>query len=110
QHAAEEHPLDNRAIPLTSRLCCAGRACGAPLTLETSASPAGLTARARPEARPESARRTSDTDSREHIRCSGGMPDVICGFLYRPGHGLLIGRSIEFEDRREVLRWRSWRN
>ena len=32
---------------------CAGRACGAPLTLETSASPAGLTARARPEARPE---------------------------------------------------------
>ena len=32
---------------------CAGRACGAPLTPETSASPAGLTARARPEARPE---------------------------------------------------------
>ena len=32
---------------------CAGRACGAPLTLETFASPAGLTARARPEARPE---------------------------------------------------------
>ena len=31
---------------------CAGRACGAPLTLETSADPAGLTARARPEARP----------------------------------------------------------
>jgi hypothetical protein len=31
---------------------CAGRACGAPLTPETSASPAGLTARARPEARP----------------------------------------------------------
>ena len=30
-----------------------------PLTPETSASPAGLTARARPEARPESARRTS---------------------------------------------------
>jgi hypothetical protein len=30
-----------------------GRACGAPLTLETSASPAGLTARARPKARPE---------------------------------------------------------
>ena len=30
-----------------------GRACGAPLTPETSASPAGLTARARPEARPE---------------------------------------------------------
>ena len=30
----------------------AGRACGAPLTPETSASPAGLTARARPQARP----------------------------------------------------------
>ena len=30
----------------------AGRAFGAPLTLETSASPAGLTARARPKARP----------------------------------------------------------
>jgi uncharacterized protein with GYD domain len=30
-----------------------GRACGAPLTPETSADPAGLTARARPEARPE---------------------------------------------------------
>jgi hypothetical protein len=32
---------------------CAGRAYGAPLTLETSADPAGLTARARPKARPE---------------------------------------------------------
>jgi hypothetical protein len=30
-----------------------GRACGAPLTLETSPDPAGLTARARSEARPE---------------------------------------------------------
>ncbi len=43
--------------PLQPQRCfasrCAGRACGAPLTLETSASPAGLTARARPEARPE---------------------------------------------------------
>jgi len=42
--------------PLQPQRCfasrCAGRACGAPLTLETSASPAGLTARARPEARP----------------------------------------------------------
>ena len=37
----------------------AGRTFGAPLTLETSAGPAGLTARARPEARPEHARRTS---------------------------------------------------
>ena len=36
-----------------SRLAGAGRACGAPLTLETPASPAGLTARARPEARPD---------------------------------------------------------
>jgi hypothetical protein len=32
---------------------CAGRACGAPLTLETSADPAGLTARAKPKARPD---------------------------------------------------------
>jgi hypothetical protein len=43
--------------PLQPQRCfasrCAGRACGAPLTLETSADPAGLTARARPEARPE---------------------------------------------------------
>jgi hypothetical protein len=42
--------------PLQPQRCfasrCAGRACGAPLTLETSASPAGLTARARPKARP----------------------------------------------------------
>ena len=38
---------------------CAGRAFGAPLTLETSAAPAGLTARARPKARPGGARRTS---------------------------------------------------
>ena len=55
--------------PLQPQRCsasrCAGRAFGAPLTLETSASPAGLTARARPEARPEtraanlSVRRTS---------------------------------------------------
>jgi hypothetical protein len=39
--------------PLQPQRCsasrCAGRACGAPLTLETSASPAGLTARARPD-------------------------------------------------------------
>jgi hypothetical protein len=41
--------------------------------------PAGLTARAGPEARPESARRTSETDGREHIRCSGGTPGVIRG-------------------------------
>jgi len=34
-------------------LFCAGRASGAPLTLETTASPAGLTAGARPEARPK---------------------------------------------------------
>ena len=43
--------------PLQPQRCfasrCAGRAYGAPLTLETSASPAGLTARARPKARPE---------------------------------------------------------
>jgi hypothetical protein len=43
--------------PLRPQRCfasrCAGRACGAPLTPETSASPAGLTARARSEARPE---------------------------------------------------------
>jgi hypothetical protein len=43
--------------PLQPQRCfasrCAGRAFGAPLTLETSASPAGLTARARPEARPK---------------------------------------------------------
>jgi hypothetical protein len=43
--------------PLQPQRCsasrCAGRACGAPLTPETSASPAGLTARARPQARPE---------------------------------------------------------
>jgi hypothetical protein len=49
--------------PLQPQRCfasrCAGRACGAPLTLETSASPAGLTARARPKARPERARRTT---------------------------------------------------
>src|SRR2546421_5356353 len=42
--------------PLRPQRCsasrCAGRACGAPLTPETSASPAGLTARARPKARP----------------------------------------------------------
>jgi hypothetical protein len=42
--------------PLQPQRCsasrCAGRACGAPLTLETSASPAGLTARARPKGRP----------------------------------------------------------
>jgi hypothetical protein len=42
--------------PLQPQRCFAsrfaGRACGAPLTLETSASPAGLTARARPKARP----------------------------------------------------------
>jgi hypothetical protein len=42
--------------PLRPQRCfasrCAGRTCGAPLTPETSASPAGLTARARPEARP----------------------------------------------------------
>ena len=54
------------AWPLQPQRCsasrCAGRACGAPLTLETSASPAGLTARARPKARPGSARRTSATD------------------------------------------------
>jgi hypothetical protein len=43
--------------PLQPQRCfasrCAGRACGAPLTLETSTDPAGLTARARPEARPD---------------------------------------------------------
>ena len=43
--------------PLQPQRCfasrCAGRAFGTLLTLETSASPAGLTARARPEARPE---------------------------------------------------------
>jgi len=43
--------------PLQPQRCfasrCAGRAFGAPLTLETAASPAGLTARARPKARPE---------------------------------------------------------
>ena len=42
--------------PLQPQRCFAsrwaGRACGAPLTLATSASPAGLTARARPKARP----------------------------------------------------------
>ncbi len=42
--------------PLQPQRCFAsrfaGRACGALLTLETAASPAGLTARARPEARP----------------------------------------------------------
>lgn len=32
---------------------CAGRACGAPLTPETSTGPAGLTAGARPKARPD---------------------------------------------------------
>jgi hypothetical protein len=46
--------------PLRPQWCyasrCAGRACGAPLTPETSASPAGLTARARPG--PEGAGRT----------------------------------------------------
>jgi hypothetical protein len=43
--------------PLQPQRCSAsryaGRACGAPLTLETSADPAGLTARARPKARPD---------------------------------------------------------
>ena len=42
-----------------ARRAAAGRTCGTPLTLETSASPAGLTARARPEARSESARQIS---------------------------------------------------
>ncbi len=45
--------VDKRVGALTTRPCYAGRAYGAPLTLETSASPAGLTARARPEARPD---------------------------------------------------------
>jgi hypothetical protein len=43
--------------PLQRQRCsasrCAGRACGVPLTPETSASPAGLTARAGPRARPD---------------------------------------------------------
>jgi hypothetical protein len=52
--------------PLQPQRCFAsryaGRACGAPLTPETSASPAGLTARARPEARPET--RAANLESR----------------------------------------------
>jgi hypothetical protein len=52
--------------PLQPQRCsasrCAGRAYGAPLTLETSASPAGLTARARPEARPEACAANLQTD------------------------------------------------
>ncbi len=48
--------LDPSSLNGASYPADAGRACGAPLTLETSASPAGLTARARPEARPETAR------------------------------------------------------
>ena len=66
--------------PLQPQRCsasrCAGRACGAPLTLETSASPAGLTARARPEARPD--RRAANLDQNRpgmaHLRrCEGWL-------------------------------------
>ena len=62
--------------PLQRQRCfasrCAGRACGAPLTLETSASPAGLTARARPKARPET--RAANLDRNIPI------PGNSCGF------------------------------
>ena len=60
--------------PLQPQRCfasrCAGRTCGAPLTPETSASPAGLTARARPEARPRSARRTSTDRHLQRVKKS----------------------------------------
>ena len=46
--------VDTRRPGLTTRHCRAGRACGAPLTLEPLPGPAGLTARARPKGRPDS--------------------------------------------------------
>src|SRR5690349_4304516 len=63
-HPTEDRPPTRTADPAhcavttfstasRAHLRRAGRACGAPLTPETSASPAGLTARARPKARPE---------------------------------------------------------
>jgi hypothetical protein len=57
--------------PLQPQRCFAsryaGRACGAPLTLETSASPAGLTARARPEARPRARAANLRKRNQEHL-------------------------------------------
>jgi hypothetical protein len=59
------------AVPPVPLGCCAShcarRACGHPWTPEPDAAPAGLTARARPKARPERARRTATAR-----RLSGG--------------------------------------
>jgi hypothetical protein len=58
----ERRALSGLAPPASTVLrirAARGRACGAPLTLETSASPAGLTAWARPKARPRTRAATS---------------------------------------------------
>src|SRR5262245_41929909 len=65
-----------------------GRACGAPLTPETSADPAGLTARARPKARPEG--RAAGVG----CRCCGEEP-VRAQLMGRSWDRLVVPRSDE---------------